>query len=137
MYGFVTLARVFSLVDSAFIAAWRTQNAPSPLSAGDARRALTKLLNEEVQIDAVAAGEMNETQRLDILITQQWLKTLAWQLQSNLESSQGAHQLQGIKAMVLPKRDSTSVVKASKSLLDVVFTANGPSLEAHGIGMVS
>lgn len=137
MYGFVTLARVFATVDNAFITAWRSQNAPMlAYVPGDASQTLSKLLREDVEVDALEAGEMDETQRLDILVTQQWLKTLAWQLQSSLDPSSRTKALELGQTSPAIARDSACVVEASKNLLDIVHTATSPALEAHGIGMV-
>ncbi|KAL2204387.1 hypothetical protein CC79DRAFT_1360260 [Sarocladium strictum] len=133
MYGFVTLARVFSSVDHSFITAWRNQQTPLLARvSGDTRQVLSRLLREDVGVDVV---EMNETQRLDVLVTQQWLKTLAWRLKCSVDTC---------SQMSLPEvgsgcqktcRESSCIITASKNLLHIVNTASSPSLEAHGIGM--
>jgi hypothetical protein len=138
MYGFVTLARVFSTVDNAFITAWRSQNTPLLAhTPTNANLALRKLLKEDAEVNALEAGEMNEAQRLDILVTQQWLKTIAWQLQCSMDSSNRAHALESACGSRANTRDSICVIEASKSLLDIVHSASASSLEVHGIGMVS
>jgi hypothetical protein len=134
MYGFVTLARVFSSVDHSFITAWRNQQTPLLARvSGDTRQVLSRLLREDVGVDVV---EMNETQRLDVLVTQQWLKTLAWRLKCSVdECSQMV--IEGGDEGLKTCRESSCIITASKNLLHIVNTASSPSLEAHGIGMVS
>ncbi|CAM1501426.1 Fc.00g105880.m01.CDS01 [Cosmosporella sp. VM-42] len=105
-YGFVTLAKVFASVDEAFIAAWRDQP-----SSGTVEGVLS---------------EIEETQRLDILITHYWLRVLVCQLQ--IEYS--PHSLP-----VSDGSDTRCVLDTSRSLLHLISTASSISLESHGIGM--
>lgn len=134
MYGFVTLARVFSSVDHSFITAWRNQQTPLLARvSSDTRQVLTRLLKDDVGVDVV---EMNETQRLDVLVTQQWLKTLAWRLKCSVDSCSQMAVLNGGDGGLEACRESSCIITASKNLLHIVNTASTPSLEAHGIGMV-
>ncbi|KAJ6440571.1 GATA-type sexual development transcription factor NsdD [Purpureocillium lavendulum] len=74
IYGFVMLARVFKGIDSKFISAWML---PAPTGdAHDQSGTPTALLNQEDLTNCLSIVEVDETQRLDVLVTQQWLRAL-------------------------------------------------------------
>lgn len=138
MYGFVTLARVFAAVDNSFVTAWRNQHNPGMEHGpgpGEVHLALQKLLRNDIQVGALPVGEINEIQRLDIMITQHWLKTLAWQLQSSQGATIGGAAAAQQETAASETSDSTCIVEVSKSLLDIIHTADTSSLESHGIGV--
>jgi hypothetical protein len=126
-YGFVTLARVFAAVDGPLITAWRDQPPSStvviPQEIGQSvARYLCRNGVEGVPSD------IEETQRVDILVTHYWLRVLVCQLQIG-------HTPQPISTA---QRSTTHhILDTSRNLLQIILSATPRCLESHGIGMVS
>jgi hypothetical protein len=78
-------------------------------------------------------SEIDETQRLDITVTQHWIRILACQMRmtSSLRLDSSKTQYAGsLESYIQP------VLETSKSLLRLISTATPASLECHGLGMV-
>jgi hypothetical protein len=137
-YGFVTLAKLFAAVDEAFIAAWTDQ--PVLVGAGMSKQSsqsIAKLLRHDDIAGVLSVSEIDETQRLDILITQQWLRILACQLQMEIPPQSASSQDGHIPGLQDGLRGNTHrILDTSRSLLTIISSATPATLESHGIGMV-
>jgi hypothetical protein len=130
IYGFVMLVKVFAAVHEEFLSAWRDDHQPS----------LTAQLlsyNDHV-LGGLSMSEVDETQRLDILVTRQWLRALVWRLRlrklaMSLSTSGDENQPLRLQHM----EDVHHPFQTSRSVLGIISAANRASLEAHGIGMVT
>lgn len=136
-YGFVTLAKVFATVDEVFIAAWANQ----PVLGGvgipqQTSQSIAKLLKHDDVSGVLSVSEIDETQRLDILATQHWLRILACRLQRELspEPTLIKDKYEGFLQNDLTS-NTRRVLDTSRSLLHVITSATPTSLEPHGIGM--
>ena len=125
-YGFVTLARMFSAMDEPLIAALKNEPTPGVISRSQyASQSIARFLRrsgiEEIH------SEIDETQRLDILVTDCWLRVLVCQLHIG-QTPQST----------LPSDFSSKncVLDASGGLLRIISSASPKCLESHGIGMV-
>jgi hypothetical protein len=125
----VTLAKVFSAVDEGFIAEWVDRE--SPVDTDNRVRnnqSMSKFLKHACIDGTVSPSEVIEVQRLDIVVTQQWLRVLACQL----------HMRRNPPSSLNHDHDDQSrcVIDTSRTLLHTITTGSQESLEAHGIGMV-
>lgn len=130
IYGFVSLVNLFKSVDDKFLSLWKGH--PSRISEPKQswQRTFCAALGDQ-NINNV--GEIVEIQRLDILITQQWLHLLAWQMQTRKMHSPLGMQGPADKSLTLDRKFPFT---ASRDTLQIVYKANRKSLESHGIGMV-
>lgn len=137
-YGFVTLAKLFAAVDEEFITAWT--NYPVHQGAGisqQSSQSIAKLLRHEDIAGVLSVAEMDETQRLDILVTQHWLRILACQLRKEISPHCTASQ-DGCGPCLHDGLNGNTdcVLNTSRSLLGIISSATPATLESHGIGMV-
>lgn len=133
IFGFVSLVNLFKAVDDKFLSLWKggdkANSLPAPSSSSssstDGKSQSWQRMFHAALADQSGGGgsEIVEVQRLDILVTQQWLHLLAWQMQMR----KGAKNTSGRKFPFAISRDTLSIISK----------ANRKSLEAHGIGMVS
>lgn len=139
MYGFVSLAKIFTMVDDAFITAWREQSSADDTHLfRDLTQSMTKLLSQDDFTGASCFVDIDETQRLDILVTQHWLRSLVCQLHIH-------RMLQGVDDSATSSPGSRAgkevdphcVLDTSRGLLHIISAATKTALEAHGIGLVS
>lgn len=132
IFGFVSLVNLFKSVDDKFLSLWKGGR-PSPSDTKQSwQRAFCAALADQ---NINSANEIMEIQRLDIMVTQQWLHLLAWQMESRRrqnEVTQGTAAER--KALAANRRFPFS---ASRDTLQIITKANRKSLESHGIGMVS
>lgn len=125
-YGFVTLARVFSAVDGPLMTAWREQ---PPTGTGPIPQKVSQSIVRYMRRNDVEGipSDIEETQRVDILVTHHWLRVLVCQLQIG-------HTPQTVSTA---ERSTTHyVLDASRNLLQIILSATPQCLESHGIGMV-
>jgi hypothetical protein len=129
----VALAKVFSTVDEEFIDAWVDQ-AGTGHSNGPpgASRHMSKLLDPSSTAGTVSPSEIDEIQRLDIAVTQQWLRVLTCQL--NIRRS--LRHPSNTDPRTIYASYSQYVADSARSLLHTITAASPKCLEAHGIGMV-
>ncbi|KAI8713687.1 Zn(2)-C6 fungal-type domain-containing protein [Fusarium sp. LHS14.1] len=111
--GFITLARLFARIDTDFVSWWSEQ---SPRGAND------KLLNPEHFSAISHTSVVDETQRVDVAVTQCWLRTLVCQLRGRFTQTHGTDEVISLSA-------------AARSLLLCFNATRLDSLESHGIGM--
>ena len=141
VYGFVVLVNVFKTVDEEFISTWKAL----PSSPVTPCLAMQKSNDEIAMQSAELLGhpgplqsqELDETQRIDIMVTQQWLRTLTWQMHIN----RNAANHHTFRSWALAGRDRAHPITkypfdVSHDLLGLVSTADRRLLECHGIGMV-
>ncbi|EGC41089.1 transcription activator [Histoplasma capsulatum var. duboisii H88] len=70
-----------------------------------------------------------ETQQVDILVTQQWLRTAMWRLPTQLPLDKSPP----IQDIILPHVP----IKAGKLAMEVVCAASQAAIDSHGIGMLT
>ncbi|KAL7940445.1 fungal-specific transcription factor domain-containing protein [Trichoderma barbatum] len=124
-YGFVTLAKVFAAVDEPFMTAWKDQSPSGTVGAPkQASQSIARFLRHS-EVEGVLC-EVEETQRLDILITHYWLRLLHCQLQIE-------HSPESIS--IYDASNAHCILDISWSVLQIISTASTACLESHGIGM--
>ncbi|KAF5643577.1 amylase cluster transcriptional regulator [Fusarium sp. NRRL 25303] len=123
-YGFVTLARVFAAVDGSLITAWKDQQPSGTVTSQNLNPSIARYLRRN-DVEGVTS-DIEETQRLDILITHFWLRVLVCQLQIG-------HTPQAISAA--QRHTINYVLDTSRNLLQIILSATPQCLESHGIGM--
>ncbi|KAJ6437742.1 amylase cluster transcriptional regulator AmyR [Purpureocillium lavendulum] len=136
IYGFVALTKVFKTIDNDFIAAWSVLR--SAKETHDPGNAMKKILEQEDLMGCLSMSEIDETQRLDVLITQQWLRVLVCKMQiRRATATAGAHAPESGQRISAGhgKFGQKYVLETCSSLLEIISKANQMSLEAHGIGM--
>jgi len=139
IYGFVTLVKVFKAVDEAFLCAWRADQ-PGARDYSDESTPgsmTTQLLNySQDGPGALSMAEVDETQRLDILVTREWLRALVWRLRlrhgARLRSRSGNEN----QSLFHQDADAHHPFQISRNVLGTISASHRVSLEAHGIGMV-
>jgi hypothetical protein len=136
IYGFTTLAKLFASIDDSFVTAWSLQisdgREASPFwsssslasttasgnntnKAGSDAKQQRRLRMAGGGMDLLLMSEIEETQRVDIMVTENWLRMLEYQLG------------RGSKA---------SAINLCKSVAQIVSSAPRHVLHSHGIGMV-
>ena len=141
IYGFVTLVKVFRAVNEGFLSAWRAEQpgARDYLDESTSASMMTQLLNySQDGPGALSMTEVDETQRLDILVTREWLRALIWRLR--LRHGVGPRSRSGNENQPLfhqQEADAHHPFRISRSVLEIISATHRGSLEAHGIGMVS
>ncbi|KAI2680687.1 transcriptional regulator family: Fungal Specific TF [Penicillium roqueforti] len=119
-YGFVNLISVFEKIPSSFYD-W---NASAAGSLGDS--AMINPIYQSVALSTPLLAEYNETQKVDLIVTRQWLQTRLWKVVSDQVDStchQGA-----VVPLDLP-------ITAGKSVMALMSTVAQKSADAHGIGI--
>ena len=143
MYGFVALLNLFRNVDDTFVALWKGQHYSHTTSLPKLdiqQRSFTDQMSSPDDPDLTGSlhvQELDETQRMDIMVTQQWLRVLAWQMHVRNISPAGRsdpHQDLEDRARGRPKAIYPFAV--SRDLLGIIAIAKREALESHGIGMV-
>lgn len=132
VYGFVVLVNVFKTIDEEFVTTWKAL--PSSVVTSHLAVQKSNDQNEGQSVEVfgnsgpLQSQELDETQRIDIMVTQHWICTLMWQMHVN----QDAANLQTFRV-----RSTTRYpFDVSHDLLALVSAADRQSLECHGIGMV-
>ncbi|KJR82063.1 uncharacterized protein SPSK_03086 [Sporothrix schenckii 1099-18] len=159
--GFVTLVKLFSSVSDAFVNAWSSQpltdcepcppalSKPHPHHCGGTTTTTnTRTSNTSIELfrpndvmNVLSMAEIDETQRLDILITEKWLNVLIHQLHNGSNSSRaGGNPLLpascsygGGSSIAAVQIGSVFVI--AKSVEQLISSASPTSLRCHGIGM--
>ena len=138
IYGFVTLVKVFRAVDEGFLSAWRADQPGARDHPDESTSAsMTTLLLDYSQDGpgALSMAEVDETQRLDILVTREWLRALIWRLR--LRHGAGSRARRGENSPLFHQEaDAHHPFHISRSVLGIISATQRESLEAHGIGMV-
>ncbi|UPK92496.1 hypothetical protein LCI18_003431 [Fusarium solani-melongenae] len=131
-YGFASLVKVFATIDEPFILARMNEQASGDIDLSPlANQSIARLLHHSTG-GVLSMSEIDETQRLDITVTQHWIRILACQMRmtSSLRPDSSKTQHAGsLESCIQP------VLETSKSLLRLISTATPASLECHGLGM--
>jgi hypothetical protein len=143
IYGFVHLVSIYKKIDETFITAWKTQIMPASMPPGasiasqNLKTWLTEFQRDFDRPRALAMLEMDETQRLDIMVTQSWVRILVWQLglrRGLLRDESPTHSTFDLDNIDIIS--SKYPLRVSQELLNVISSTERGPLEAHGIGMV-
>lgn len=143
IYGFVHLVSIYKKIDETFITAWKTKMLPENITPGlsyspqNLKAWLSEFQRNFDHPRALAMLEMDETQKLDIMVTQSWVRMLVWQL--GLRRGLLKNEPSTSSKVDLAEIDITSSMyplRISQELLKAVSSAERGPLEAHGIGMV-
>ncbi|KAL2828589.1 fungal-specific transcription factor domain-containing protein [Aspergillus pseudoustus] len=120
-YGFINLIGVFENL-SANLYDW--------VSAGGRDRSLEMPPTCAIQANLskpISLDGVSEIQKVDILITQQWLQAMMWKLSMTRASQPGARS-ENVLPFHLP-------VIVGKSVMSVIADVSQGAVDAHGIGM--
>ncbi|KAL4803697.1 fungal-specific transcription factor domain-containing protein [Aspergillus unguis] len=120
-YGFINLINVFeslsmNLYDWVSAGGRDGSSEMPPMSAAHAS------LSKPISLEGVT-----EIQKVDILVTQQWLQTMMWKL-SIARASQPDSRNETVLPFHLP-------IQVGKAVLSVIAEASQGAVDAHGIGM--
>ncbi|KAF3195050.1 hypothetical protein TWF106_005779 [Orbilia oligospora] len=134
LYGFVNLINLFKFVDSKFSYIWGDDNKLStdgqPVGDSEALSSWLVSFQENISRVSVPLSESIETQRVDIMVTREWLHMVAWQMTVRLGL---------LKACDETKKNTFLHLKypflPAKDLVTVISGTQIKSLESHGIGM--
>ncbi|PGH33181.1 hypothetical protein GX50_04023 [[Emmonsia] crescens] len=119
-YGFMNLINLFEKL-TPDLYDWITFGQRDEISGQTLANITLCDLSSPISLEGVL-----ETQQVDILITQQWLRTAMWRLpQGSLQKSPA---IQDIRSPHVP-------IKAGKSAMGVLCTASQAAVDSHGIGM--
>jgi hypothetical protein len=129
-YGFINLIGVF---ESLSVNLYDWVSAGGSVSGGGNSRdgssempptsAIQATLSKPISLEGVS-----EIQKVDILITQQWLQAMMWKL-SMTRASQPGSRNETVLPFHLP-------VLVGKAVMSVIAEASQGAVDAHGIGMV-
>ncbi|KAF3178054.1 hypothetical protein EYR41_006435 [Orbilia oligospora] len=134
LYGFVNLINLFKFVDSKFSYIWGDDNKLSadgqPVGDSEALSSWLVSFQENISRVSVPLSESIETQRVDIMVTREWLHMVAWQMTVRLGL---------LKACDETKKNTFLHLKypflPAKDLVTIISGTQIKSLESHGIGM--
>lgn len=117
--GFLDLLSLFSNFDDDFLSLWNLSTINFSTS-GDSLVKLQAILKSALP----NVSQRTEIQQADLLVSQQWLKTMVWQLcvSKGLLSSQSSDESMSFQYPITIARD---VVHVSRSLSSTAFEANG------------
>ncbi|GMG34890.1 unnamed protein product [Aspergillus oryzae var. brunneus] len=121
-YGFINLINVFeklspNLYDWVSAGGSSADGDPPPTSS------IQSSLAKQISLEGVS-----EIQKVDILITQQWLQTMMWKLSMTHVTQPGSRD-DAVLPFHLP-------VLVGKAVMGVIAAASQGAVDAHGIGMV-
>ncbi|KAK6506573.1 hypothetical protein TWF506_011478 [Arthrobotrys conoides] len=134
LYGFVNLINLFKFVDSKFSYMWGDDSKLSadgqPIADAEALSSWLISFQENISRVSVPLSESIETQRVDIMVTREWLHMVAWQMTVKLGllkacDERGKGTFLHLKYPFVPAKDLVTVISATRL----------KSLESHGIGM--
>ncbi|KAL3464153.1 fungal-specific transcription factor domain-containing protein [Aspergillus heterothallicus] len=120
-YGFINLIGVFENL-SANLYDWVSAGGRDGSLEMPPTSAIQANLSKPISLDGVS-----EIQKVDILITQQWLQAMMWKL-SMTRASQPNSRLENVLPFHLP-------VLVGKAVMQVIADASQGAVDAHGIGM--
>lgn len=119
--GFIHLVNVYKPFDDAFVALWnKTRNDCSPSYLGTLQKQLT---------DALPAYlGSTESQTAELRVSQQWLRTMVWQLSIQNGCLSSSHDD--------PSMTFAYPVEISRDLINMTSGFSQQSMEVHGVGLV-
>ncbi|PGH08401.1 hypothetical protein GX51_01227 [Blastomyces parvus] len=120
-YGFLNLISLFEKLPPDLYD-WITSGQGDELSGQALVSVILRDLSSPISLEGVL-----ETQHVDILVTQQWLRTAMWKLPTQLSLGKSPA-IQDIIPPFVP-------IKTGKSAIEVVGAASQAATDSHGIGM--
>ncbi|KAL3475635.1 fungal-specific transcription factor domain-containing protein [Aspergillus californicus] len=120
-YGFINLIGVFENL-SVNLYDWVSAGGRDGTSEMPPTSAIQASLSKPISLEGVS-----EIQKVDILITQQWLQAMMWKL-SMTRASQPGSRTETVLPFHLP-------VLVGKAVMSVIGDASQGAVDAHGIGM--
>ncbi|PYH40363.1 putative C6 transcription factor (AmyR) [Aspergillus saccharolyticus JOP 1030-1] len=120
-YGFINLISVFEKL-TVNLYDWISAGGVDSCSEIPPTAAIQSRLCKAVSLDGVS-----EIQKVDILITQQWLQAMMWKL-SMIHPTQPGSRDDAVLPFHLP-------VVVGKAVMNVISAASQDAVDAHGIGM--
>ncbi|KAL2821867.1 fungal-specific transcription factor domain-containing protein [Aspergillus granulosus] len=122
-YGFINLIGVFENL-SVNLYDWVSAGGRDGSLEMPPTSAIQANLSKPISLDGVS-----EIQKVDVLITQQWLQAMMWKLSMTRASQPGCRN-ENVLPFHLP-------VLVGKAVMSVIADVSQGALDAHGIGMVS
>lgn len=122
-YGFINLISIFEKL-TVNLYDWVSAGGMDGSSEMPPTSAIQSSLCNAISVDGVS-----EIQKVDILITQQWLQTVMWKLSMTRATQPGSRD-EAVLPFHLP-------VLVGKAVMNVIGAASQGAVDAHGIGMVS
>ena len=122
-YGFINLISIFEKL-SVNLFDWISAGGVDSSSEIPPTSAIQSSLCKTVSLEGVS-----EIQKVDILITQQWLQAMMWKLSMTRPTQPGSRD-DAVLPFHLP-------VMVGKAVMTVISAASQDAVDAHGIGMVS
>lgn len=120
--GFIHLVNLFQPFDDTFVGLWnKARNDCSPVWLAMLQRQLAEVLPPDL--------DTTETQVADLRTTQQWLRTMVWQL-SITNSYLSSTSVDPSMTLIYP-------IEISRDLVSVTNQLSLKSMEVHGTGLVS
>ncbi|OJD28438.1 hypothetical protein ACJ73_00153 [Blastomyces percursus] len=120
-YGFLNLINLFEKLPPDLYD-WITFGQGDELSGHALVNVILRDLSSPISLEGVL-----ETQQVDILVTQQWLRSTMWRLPTQLSAGKSP----AIQDIIPPHVP----IKAGKSAMEVVCAASQAAVDSHGIGM--
>lgn len=120
--GFIYLVNLYRPFDDTFIGLWnKSRTDCSPLTLARLQKQLTEALPQFLNT--------TESQAADLRTSQQWLRTMVWQLSI----------ANGFLSSTSPDTSMTFrfPIEIAKDLVEVTRQFSKQSMEVHGIGLVS
>lgn len=127
-YGFINLINVFEKLSPHLYDCISAGGGSSSSSSADGDPPPTSSIQSSLAKQISLEG-VSEIQKVDILITQQWLQTMMWKL-SMTHATQPVSRDDAVLPFHLP-------VLVGKAVMGVIAAASQGAVDAHGIGMVS
>lgn len=119
--GFIHLVNVYKPFDDAFVALWnKTRNDCSPSYLSTLQKQLTEALPGYLG--------STESQAAELRVSQQWLRTMVWQLSIQNGCLSSSHDD--------PSMTFSYPVKISRDLITMTSGFSQQSMEVHGVGLV-
>ena len=120
--GFIYLVNLFKPFDDTFIGLWnKTRTGCTTEWLARMQNQLSEALPSYLQ--------STETQAVDLRVSQQWLKTMIWQLSIG-HGYLSSNPLDISMSLSYP-------IEISRELVATMSTFSQPAMEVHGIGLVS
>ncbi|PYH34501.1 putative C6 transcription factor (AmyR) [Aspergillus neoniger CBS 115656] len=120
-YGFINLISIFEKL-TVNLYDWVSAGGMDGSSEMPPTSAIQSSLCNAISVDGVS-----EIQKVDILITQQWLQTVMWKLSMTRATQPGSRD-EAVLPFHLP-------VLVGKAVMNVIGAASQGAVDAHGIGM--
>lgn len=116
--GFKQIIRLFRFVDSQFLNA----------RLGDSSGVTEKWIEDkqrEIETSEIELENLSEIQRVDLIVTQQWLKVLVWKVAMGCHTPRTSHISKDFMSVLFP-------IKLFRELKSLIYSTSIKSIEVHG-----